>query len=158
MNIFYVDHSPLIAAQSLCDKHVVKMTLETAQLLSTAHHLLPSTVDKSEIYRKTHENHPSAVWVREGKGNYLWLLHHFYGLLNEYKHRYGKVHACAYLIPDLATLPKFPFEGSTAVKLAMPEEFKGPDPVIAYRRYYISKYTKIDMSWTKRDKPAWFGG
>ena len=68
MNIFYLAHNPTDCAQMHCDKHVVKMILETAQLLSTAHHERGSTAP----YKSTHRNHPSAVWVRSGVKQYQW--------------------------------------------------------------------------------------
>ena len=80
MNIFYLDRDPHEAARLQCDKHVVKMILETAQLLSTAHNEL----DGGQIaYKTTHKNHPSAVWARKSLDNYLWLYRHLEGLGSE---------------------------------------------------------------------------
>ena len=69
MNIFYLDRNPILAADKQCDRHVVKMILETAQLLSTAHYELDG---ESPAYKPTHKNHPSAVWVRKSLDHYLW--------------------------------------------------------------------------------------
>ena len=72
MNIFYIDKDPIKAAQMACDKHVVKMILETAQLLCTAHRVIDgvdlqmnSLLEETTMYRATHINHPSTKWVRE---------------------------------------------------------------------------------------------
>jgi hypothetical protein len=89
MNIFYLDRDPIEAARLQCDRHVVKMILETAQLLSTAHNEL----DGGQIaYKSTHKNHPSAVWARASAENYYWLQRHLGALGHEYFRRYGRVH------------------------------------------------------------------
>ena len=104
LNIFYISDDPTQAAQWMVDKHVVKMILESAQLLSTAHRLLDGrvTAGKSKLgrnvkryilddgrepvlYSATHVNHPSAVWARTSVENYLWLADHFSSLMDEYK-------------------------------------------------------------------------
>src|SRR5574343_1523365 len=84
MNIFAVDADPIQAARDLCDRHVVKMTLETAQILCSA-------FDESP-YKKTHFNHPCCKWARTSKSNYQWLIAHGLGLSAEYSLRYGKTH------------------------------------------------------------------
>ena len=88
MNIFYLDNDPKVCAQYHVDKHVVKMILETAQLLSTTHWMSGS----EGPYRQTHKNHPSAVWARSNKSNYIWLCELGMELCKEYTHRYGKTH------------------------------------------------------------------
>ena len=102
MNIFYLDNDPVRAAKAHCDMHVVKMILEYAQLLSTAHRLLDGKLigKKYEldryndvIYKATHRNHPSAVWARSNSVHYEWLYSLFIACCNEYTERYGKVHA-----------------------------------------------------------------
>ena len=70
MNIFYLDKNPDLSAQLHCDKHVVKMILEYAQMLSTAHRVLDNSQD---VYKIAHKNHPCTIWVRENKSNYKWL-------------------------------------------------------------------------------------
>jgi hypothetical protein len=115
MNIFYLDHDPVVAAKWMVDKHVVKMILESAQLLSTAHRVLDGTEKVVQryvagsfparyrnvkqwvledgrdnvIYQATHINHPSAVWIRESVLNYAWLVDHMYALMQEYSYRYS---------------------------------------------------------------------
>ena len=88
MNIFVTNDCPIKSAQYLDDKRVVKMCLETAQMLSTAMHFHGGTGP----YKLNHVNHPCTVWTRESRENYVWLLKHFKALSNEYTRRYGKVH------------------------------------------------------------------
>ena len=97
MNIFRLDNDPFVAAYNQCNKHVVKMCLETAQLLSTAHRVLDGEDANPDLYKATHKNHPSAVWARENSSNYLWLMQHFDALLLEYAFRYYKRHASSRL-------------------------------------------------------------
>ena len=83
---------PRKAAEAHCDKHIVKMCLETAQILSTVNRLLG---DSSEtLYKVTHQSHPCVKWVLEDSKNYFWLMQLFHCLLLEYQHRYNKEHAC----------------------------------------------------------------
>lgn len=177
MNIFILHGSPVLSAQLQCNKHVVKMILETAQLLSTAHRMLDGQlfIDSSSgrkakrwrladeqldavLYKATHANHPSAVWARESAQNYMWLYEHFKALSDEYEFRYGKVHATWQKLGGLlSTTPKsIPDVGLTPFKLAMPEQFKSSDPVQSYRDYYISKQVNFKMLWQPRDVPDWF--
>ena len=86
MNIFVVDYDPNKSAQDLCDKHVVKMILETAQMLCAAHPI------GTAPYKATHLKHPCTLWVARSIDNYEWLLTHGYALCREYTARYGKRH------------------------------------------------------------------
>ena len=175
MNIFAVDNDPVQAAQWLVDKHIVKMVLETAQLLSTAHRILDGEqyIDKTKtgrnvkrwrlpddretvLYSATHLNHPSAVWCRQNLHNYNWLYDHFVALLHEYTYRYGKVHKCTPMTLHLRFAPLHIGLGDlTPVTPAMPDEYKVPnDSVASYRNYY--RVAKARMhKWTKRDAPEW---
>jgi hypothetical protein len=176
MNIFYLDHDVVICAQYHNDKHVVKMIIEYAQLMSTAHRVL----DGEEYYDKTangrkikrwrlnddrevklmkasHINHPSAVWVRQSKDNYVWLYQMWACLLREYTFRYEKNHACARLIATLAEIPHNlqdkPFTEPTP---AMPDEVKvSGNSLASYRNYYINNKTHL-ASWKKRSTPEWY--
>lgn len=150
MNIFYLAHNPRDCAEMHCDKHVVKMILETAQLLSTAHHMLGSDAP----YKVTHKNHPSAVWARSGLKQYNWL----YGLLNalsdEYTLRYGKVHLTWQKCSEaLSEAPRgIPDTDWTEPPQCMPDECKHKSTIMAYRRYYLLKAKEwaergIEMRW-----------
>lgn len=89
MNIFVTNPCPVQSAKYLDNKRVIKMILESAQMLSTAMHTLNIP---NAPYKKTHYNHPCAVWCRTSRANYLWLLEHFKALYEEYTNRYGKTH------------------------------------------------------------------
>lgn len=153
MNIFFVHAYPAAAAEALCDKHVGKMLIESAQLLSTAKHLAGHPVR----YRPTHKNHPCAVWVRLSRAHYNWVFEHAAALGQEFQQRYGKLHATeAYLWDELSS-PVGPDAGFCAPPQCMPEEFQGPDPVDAYRAYYRSKAAVMQMRWSfPRNAPHWF--
>jgi hypothetical protein len=174
MNIFYIDDSPVQSAQWMVDKHVVKMIVESAQLLSTAHRILDGTVSviqgpkrkkkhwllpdhrENILYKATHVNHPSNVWTRTSVENYWWLVEHLDALLNEYTHRYGKKHKTSALLYDLQSPPlnlkKFE---RTEILLAMPKEYVVHNhPVLNYRNYYKSAKSKLHK-WTNRQPPLW---
>tara|TARA_R110002096_G_scaffold323861_1_gene517997 strand:+ start:77 stop:574 length:498 start_codon:yes stop_codon:yes gene_type:complete len=159
MNIFHLSRCPIQSAQMQCDTHVVKMILETAQLLSTAHHVLDGDAAIGGIYKKTHMNHPSAIWARETSGNYRWLYCHFVALCDEYTHRYGKTHLTQTKLKDiLYYLPTSIKHGDqTPIAQCMPDDYKvDSDPVTAYRSYYIGAKSDI-ANWNKaRPAPAWF--
>ena len=160
MNIFYVDSDPVKAAQALCNKHVVKMILESAQLLSSVHHLhpMPNRIYLNQLYKLTHKNHPSAIWAREDMYNYSWLYKHTCALLDEYNFRYGKIHKSTYIIGLCSKhTPDIPCVNFTEPPQCMPDNFKVKnDSVSAYRKYYkLGKLPLIDCRWTKREKPDW---
>ena len=186
MNIFYLDHDVRKCAEMHNDKHTVKMILEYAQLLSTAHRVLDGTVstrlsksgrkqqyyplaDERDnfLYSATHVNHPSAVWVRYSYENYEWLYKLFIALLDEYTHRYGRIHATARLIDALHTPPIHIPKGIrfTEPTPAMPNEVKvlrevatdryEIDSIESYHKYYIHNKVHI-AKWTKREIPLWY--
>lgn len=94
MNIFVLDRSPVKAAQMLCDAHVVKMIVESAQLLSTHDRLTGRFDDPSGLYKPTHVNHPCRKCL-DNKFNRAWLICYLDALLSEYYHRYRKTHKTA---------------------------------------------------------------
>ena len=73
MNIFVTHLDPVKCAQNLDDKRVIKMILESAQMLSTSINVSGG----KGPYKTTHVNHPCSVWVRSSNANYYWLLNHF---------------------------------------------------------------------------------
>jgi hypothetical protein len=181
MNIFYLDHDPIKCAEMHNDKHCIKMILEYAQLLSTAHRVLDGvlTTDRGGksgrqrttyilpdsrddvLYRATHINHPSAIWVRQSDKNYDWLFSLFQALMNEYTYRYGKTHACSRLEMYLAVVPKnIPRVDFTEPTPAMPDEVKvAGDSIKSYKNYYISNKRHL-ATWSgkinSRTIPTWF--
>ena len=180
MNIFYLDKDPIVAAEMSCDKHVTKMILESAQLLSTCHRVQDGTeyYDKTangrKIKRWRHPNknmdailykagwikHPSTLWLFESAYNYLWLYKHFMALNEEWKKRYGhKVDHLA--VQKLGELLKHPPTNSkinkiaTDIKPAMPEYCKvHGNPVESYRKYYREEKKHLHK-WTNREVPEW---
>ena len=160
MNIFYLDKDPIIAAQMSCDKHVVKMILESAQMLSTTHRILDGDeyADKVGLYKLAHKNHPSTIWVRSSSKHYKWLYDHMIALMEEYTYRYGKHHATERLIEPLRIEPwLIPNNGFVDPPQCMPEILKGKDTVLAYQTYYILEKSGF-AKWSKREIPAWFMG
>ena len=158
MNIFYLDRDPVIAAQMMCDKHVVKMILESAQMLSTAHRVLDGDdyANETGMYKLAHKNHPSTIWVRSSLENYVWLYEHMEALMCEYTHRYGKHHATERLKVPLSGCPvNIPMVGFTAPPQCMPSYCKGDSTVAAYRAYYIIEKSSF-ATWKNREIPEWF--
>ena len=184
MNIFYLHHDPKICAEMHADKHCIKMILEYAQLLSTAHRVLDGTptVGLSKtgrkkttfvlpdfrdtiLYSATHLNHPSSIWVRMSSQHYAWLHRLLVELCKEYTYRYGKVHLCerSGLVTVLNMCPhnlrivdRFFDEPFPA----MPDEVKvAGDSIKSYRNYYINNKQHL-ASWrgkvNSRPIPEWF--
>jgi len=142
MNIFYLDKDPWKAAKYQYNKHVVKMILESAQMLCTAHHVYgdPASVP----YKQTHRYHPSTVWVRENNRNYMWLYQHMLALGLQYTYRYGKVHLtiqkCVPLLEKPPALLKDALYGDPIdMPQCMPDEYKNECSVQAYWNYYIGE-------------------
>jgi hypothetical protein len=185
MNIFYLSDNPVQAAEWMVDKHVVKMILESAQLLSTAHRLLDGQEIQLEInflddddkiiktrkkkvwrlhdsrehvvYSATHINHPSAVWARSSIENYNWLVDHFFALMQEYTYRYEKKHKCyGEISATLASPPKNLQEyDMTTMPSAMAPEYIISDDPVVNYRNYY-KHGKVHLhNWKKRERPEW---
>ena len=181
MNVFYLDDCPRQCAEWMVDKHVVKMIVETAQLMSTAHRILDGEEvvvelrhkdtgkvrkksvwilpdDRNDsLYGCTHRNHPCAIWVRESVENYNWLADHLHALGQEYTYRYGKKHAT---IEKLFYQLQSPPHGLRAWDWTKPPSAMdagyiiSEDPVVNYKNYY--KYGKSKLhSWKNRDVPEW---
>jgi hypothetical protein len=181
VNIFYLDNDPVKCAEMHVDKHCVKMILEYAQLLSTAHRVLDGipTVCLSKMGRKqtrylvaddrdsilysaTHINHPSAIWCRANVENYLWLHSLLVACCNEYTYRYGKVHKCQQtgLVDALNVSPtNIPVGEFTKPTPAMPDECKvAGDALKSYHNYYAMNKQHL-WSWkgkiNSRSRPSW---
>lgn len=176
MNIFYLDNDPKVCAEMHLDKHVVKMILEYAQLLSTAHRLLDGTEyegksisgrkamrwkleDSREdnLYMASHMKHPSGIWCRETSGNYLWLYSLWRDLMKEYTFRYGKHHVAERLIPFLDNLPTNIKTGEmTSMPQCMPENYKvAKNSIQSYHNYYVNDKQPFAV-WTNRPIPKWY--
>lgn len=146
MNIFATNYNPVVCAQQHCDVHVIKMILETAQLLSTAH-VVTSGVQVA--YKRTHENHPCALWVRASVQNYAWAYTLLVALLDEYKFRFGKIHKTSAHTVALSHIPNLPDVGLLPHAQAMPDEYKHWHPHTAYKQYVAAKL----QEWGTRDRP-----
>ena len=143
MNIFYLDKCPYKAAELQYNKHVVKMILESAQMLCTAHHHYNLFTDVP--YKKAHYNHPSTIWVRQNKNHYRWLYNHMIGLGEEYSDRYGKIHLSIIkckcpLFTYPTDIPDGKFEQPPQ---CMPDEYKDKCSIQAYWNYYIGDKKQI---------------
>ena len=176
MNIFVVHEHPISAARMLPDKHVTKMILESAQMLSTVHRYLDGKQTfrlsakgknmkhwameddnkETKLYKVAHLNHPSTIWTRQTSEHYLWHYELFKALLGEYTYRYGKVHKSAQLLDILSILPKNISEGEfTQPPQCMPDQYKCDDSVQAYRNYYLGEKAGF-AKWKAREVPTWF--
>lgn len=180
MNIFYLDQNPIQAAMYHNNSHVVKMVLETAQILSTTHRFLDGELHyelskkgrklkryklpdsrESILYKATHINHGSVRWVRQSSENYKWLYSLFEALLNEFEFRFGKEHKSKSLLYALSELPKnLPVGDFSELYLAMPDYCKIYDElnntlsIESYRNYYILEKSKLNK-YSKREIPYW---
>jgi hypothetical protein len=179
LNIFVLSRNVNLCAQSHCDQHVVKMPLETAQLLSTALHETDAaawnTLNKQGLaYRPTHLNHPCALWTRQCINNYLWLCALGLALSREYTYRFGgsaspdgdvpaadgasgTAHKCEAVIDALrrAAPPLARLRCVTPFALAVPDDCMLGDPVASYRRYYV-EHKSAFARWTRREPPEWY--
>ena len=175
MNIFYLDSDPVKSAELHCDKHVVKMIIEYAQLMSTAHRVLDGDLYEDRtannhrikrwrlsdsnmenvVYKASHINHPSAIWTRASDSNYQFVYDMFVALCNEYTHRYGRVHLTEEKLKDL--LQHLPNNIASADFVeppqAMPDDVKTSNAVDAYQNYY-KVYKKDFAKWTDRETTA----
>ncbi len=151
MNIFVLDRNITKCAQFHCDQHVVKMILESAQLLCTA----LNKKGFSAPYKSTHENHPCVLWVEESYDNFLWLKDLAIELNREYRYRYERDHDHA-SIQVIKAIEPFRYEsvGLTPFVQAMPNEFKRRSAVEAYRAFYNGEKLRF-ATWTRREEPYW---
>ena len=185
MNIFYLNNNPKLCAVEHVDKHCIKMILEYSQLLSTAHRVLDGveSIQKKYVlgsiparwrtnrvwkldddrehylYKATHINHPSAVWVRKSYENYEWLHTLLVNLCEEYTYRYGKIHKIEQdgLLDRLFVKPNnIPLGvGFTEPTPAMPDIYKVTgDSIQSYKNYYLGEKTRM-FSWKNRSQPTW---
>lgn len=151
MNIFILDNCPIKSAKWQVDRHVVKMILETAQLLCSIFE--PNTAP----YKRTHYNHPCSIWARESYDNYKWLLTHGLALCDEYTNRYSKHHKSKEIIIWCANNVKpemFSKSEKTEHPKCMPDYCKVDDAVMSYRNYYRTHKRHI-ATW-KQNRPEWY--
>ena len=176
MNIFYLHENPIQNAKWHIDKHIVKMPIEYAQLLSTAHRLLDGEMylgktangrnikrwrldDEREdiLYKASHINHPSALWVRESIENYYQMFKLYMATLAEFTNRYGKIHGASKPSVFLMRPPlNIPCVKRTEIPQCMPDycKVKG-NPIKAYRNYYINEKESF-ATWKNKEILQWF--
>jgi hypothetical protein len=175
MNIFILSENIDKCAEYHVDKHIVKMPLESAQMLCTTHWIqkyigyTPRAINKEEReilkeakkteprpipYLPTMENHPCTIWARQSLDNYEWLYCLSLALNDEYGYRYGKSHKSVdeviLKLPEI-NLPRI---GLTPFAQAMPDYCKMDNAVDAYRKYYHDEKDHI-WGWRDRDMPGW---
>ena len=152
MNIFALDKNPKQAAQWHMDKHVVKMPLETCQMLCT----VLNQHDVKTPYKSAYVKHPCTIWAGKSIHNFLWLCELGLELCSEYTYRYEKVHKCESVIKECINYSsKISNTEMTEFALAMPDEAKLNDAVESYRNYYI-KFKNHIATWKKRSIPYWY--
>jgi len=180
MNVFVLHTDPVVAARMQCDRHVVKMTVESAQMLSTAHRMLdgepskrPSKSGKRMVphftlpdwreqtfYKAVHFHHPCTVWTMKSSENYFWHWRHFESLCKEYTFRYGKVHRSEDLLLEaLRRAPDNIPEGALSkwpLAMGAAPQCKTDDVVLSYRAFYQTKQERFKMVWSRRNIPEWF--
>ena len=151
MNIFVLDVDPRTSAQMMCDKHVVKMVLETAQMMCT----VVSSFGYETPYRPTHAKHPCTLWAAGSYSNWRWLAAHGLALCEEYTHRYNKKHKSERVIRwCLEQSIHFPQAALTPFAQAMPDKYRNPSAVTAYRTYYQNE--KAAFATWKTSPPPWW--
>ena len=153
MNIFVLDKNIEKCAQFHCDQHVIKMILESAQILCTTLNKLGFDTP----YKTTHEKHPCVLWTGKSYSNFIWLSNLAYALNEEYKYRYKKNidHRSINVIQQIQK-SKYSDSGLTEFVQAMPDKYQVPhDPVTAYRNFYNYDKSKF-ATWTRRQEPYWF--
>ncbi len=162
MNIFVVDENPIDAARMLCDKHVVKMIVETAQILSTVAYM--RGVVYKELYAPTHIHHPCVSWAGETYANFFWLLVHGIGLSLEYTKRYDKTHKTDAVLKKLDGVlieiwpgedSNFDYEAHTPFVQCMPVQYRGLSAIEAYRRFYKGEKSRF-AKWKYTSPPEWW--
>lgn len=179
INIFYLSEDPVQCAQWMVDRHVVKMPLESIQILSTVHRVIDGLQVNLELekngkirkkkvwvlddyrndilYNATHVNHPSVVWAMQSVENYNWLVDHTFALGEEYHYRYGKRHKS---IVELGYTLQSPPMGlkewdMTPMPSCMDSKYIiSNNPIENYRNYYREGKKELHV-WKGREPPNW---
>ena len=182
MNIFVLDKDPAKAAMMMCDKHIPKMIIESAQMLSTVHRMLDGTPIKRRsksgktmqtyytfgdirddlYYLAVHKYHPCTTWTAESLQNYNWHYYHFVSMAKEFKFRRGKEHITFEKLGPILAAPPINIKdiGLTEFVKAMthyPECMVPGDAVQAYRNYYHKAKPFAKWEWG-REAPTWWKG
>lgn len=168
MNIFVLDKHCEKAAEYMFDRHVIKMILESSQMLANAytHEQLENApkTQKGTVRKYSYYNHPCSVWVRQSGTNFRWLLSHAQHLVKEAVYRGFNLHSCHEFLDWCYSNEPENIEslyGLTEFALAMPDQYKSNDPIESYRQYYINEKQYDNrgrwmMKYTNREYPDWF--
>lgn len=156
MNIFILDEDPRQAARDLCNKHVPKMLVESAQLICTG--LSINGVAKEHLlYKPTHTHHPCSLWVSQHQSNAAWLWEHADELSIEYTCRYNKIHKTSMVLEQMKQFkPDVNWCDHTTFVQAMPDQYKNSCAVDAYRAYYIAEKAKFAKWLPRANSPDWW--
>ena len=179
MNIFALSKCPVESAQQMLDKHVVKMPTESCQMLHTnslyflfweAHGREPSLKELKGFHKESHFsymmkpamlNHPSTIWARKNKANFMWLYNHAVALCKEYSYRYDKTHGTESRIQDSFTF-SYDEDELSPVSIAMADEYRLPEEkhtwdfvIKSYQHYYLEGKWRF-AEWRKNRRPLWF--
>ena len=152
MNVFILDEDMRKSVIYHTDKHIVKMPIESTQILCTVLHQQGIAPDWA--YKPTHQSHPCVKWASESLDNWHWLREYTLLLGKEYTYRYGREHksiTTAQWLPE----PDLPKIGLTPFAKCVPEEFKNLSVVEAYRKYFV-KYKNHIKQYTGRPVPYWW--
>lgn len=163
VNFFYLDKNPSKCAKYYCDKHVLKIPIEIAQILSKIHHVLKTKIDYEKIYANSKvvkESLGPYVWSLMSLDNYIWTCDLGLELINEYKFRFGKTSHKTELIlfylkenlPPIKNLGTTPFIMTN--KYDMFQYISSN--TITNARYNYAEMKCSNDKWTKRTKPKWF--
>lgn len=163
VNIFVLDRNPIRASEMMCDKHIPKMVVESAQMMASAlrrHGAVDSQMPLTKSgtpYKGGYKHHPCTVWAGDSWHNFDWLANHAIGLLGEYYMRFGKEHACSEAIGQMNGMSwRLPSGRLTPFAQAMPDEYRNPCAITAYRAYY---HSKTFAKWEKgTPAPNWWMG
>lgn len=134
MNIFYFTKDHKLNARLLDDKRVVKMVLETTQLLSNTLFLNR----KKAPYLPTHLKHPCTIWASRSMANWNWLKKYGLSLAREYKKRYKRTHKCEFIIKSMKC-PKIKNNNFYEPPKCMPDKYKLSTTELSYMNYYINE-------------------
>ncbi len=161
MNIFALDECPIVSARCLCDKHVPKMCVETAQMMASAlirHGVEPADMPLTKAgtpYKGGYKNHPCTIWAGDNSGNFSWLAEHGIALCNEFDKRFKKTHGCTDAITAMRALRcAIPVGMLTPHAQAMPGCYKRDYHVSAYRSYYMGEKMHF-ARWDHGPAPVW---
>jgi hypothetical protein len=174
MNIFVNDQCPVLSAVALPDKHIVKMPLETCQMVSVIFskwYYDWGTIPKKDgtpynTEKGAFRNHPCTQWAAKSHENLAWLIRHGFALCDEYRYRYEKDHACMEGLEVAENI--FATKSGKEISIyknvvkftrAMPDEYKldtSIDTFTAYKMYISSKpWVASNYLRMPQRKPYW---